>query len=87
MTTFILNMNLDKWLHQNGAEDGIIGFVEGCLLDNMIVKTKRGYAGIYEEYRNSNSSVYRIEFQSGDAPEVWSHWEEFEEENREYEAC
>lgn len=77
MTTFVLRMDLQKWLHQNGADDGCLEFVEGCLLDNMIVQTKRGYAAIYESYQNSNSSVYRIEFQPGDAPDVWDRWENF----------
>jgi len=78
MTAFVLRMDLQKWLHQNGVtENGYLEFVEGCLLDNMIVQTKRGYAAIYESYQNSNSSVYRIEFQPGDAPDVWDRWENF----------
>lgn len=80
------SVDLDKWLHQNKAEDSALDFVVGCLLDNMIVQTKRGFAAIYEKYLNPNSSCYYIEFQPGDAPDVWEAWERFAKENRD-EAC
>ena len=80
MTTFVLEMDLQKWLYQNGVtDDGCLEYVGGCLLDNMIVQTKRGFAAIYEKYQNTNSSVHKVEFQPGDAPDVWKNWEKFRE--------
>ena len=69
---------LNKWLHQNKADyTGL--FVDGCLLDNFVVVTKRGFAAIYEEYLNPNSSGYYIEFQTGTAQDVFRNWYKFEE--------
>jgi len=70
---------LEKWLHQNGAE--YVGdYVEGCLLDNFVVCTRRGFAAIYENYVNEWSSDYYIEFQPGAAQGVFSNWYKFEKE-------
>ena len=67
---------LNKWLHQNKAE--CTGdCVEGCLLDNFVVATKRGYAAIYEHYVNAWESDYRVEFEKGEAPNVFARWDEF----------
>lgn len=69
---------LEKWLHQNHAV--CVGdYVEGCLLDNFVVMTKRGHAAIYEQYLNSNSSGYYIEWEQGPAQEVYRNWYRFEE--------
>ena len=77
--TFILNpRNLEKWLYQNKAEN-TGDFVEGCLLDNWVVMTKRGFAAIYEKYVNPNQSEYLIEWETGPAQNVFSHWYDFEE--------
>lgn len=82
MTRFtIAPRHIDMWLHQNAAET--LDCVEGCLLDSFIVGTKNGYAAIYEHYLNANSSDYLVEFERGDAPNVWTGWEEFAEKNRE----
>lgn len=68
---------LEKWMHQNKAVyTG--GFVEGCLLDNFVVATKRGFAAIYERHLNEWSSDYIVEFEPGAAQAVWSRWYEFE---------
>ena len=77
MTKFIIrsNKNMNIWLHQNKAET--VDFREGCLTDNFIVSTKRGYAAIFEHYLNSWSSGYLVEFEPGDAPNVWNRWEAF----------
>lgn len=81
MTTFTLNpLNMEKWLHQNAAEH-TGDYVEGCLLDNFVVSTKRGFAAIYEKYQNPNSSVYYIEFEPGTAQNVFRAWYRFEEAN------
>ena len=77
--------DIEKWLHQNKAE--YTGdYVEGCLLDNFVVMTKRGFAAVYEKYATPNSSVYRTEWESGTAQEVFRRWYEFEEmmDNREW---
>lgn len=78
MTRFYISIsNINTWLHQNDAET--LECREGCLADNFIVGTKRGYAAIYEHYLNSWSSDYLVEFEPGDAPNVWKSWEEFTE--------
>lgn len=70
---------LDKWMHQNSAE--YTGdFLDGVMLDNFVVWTKRGAAAFYENALNSWSSEYRVEFEPGDAPNVWKRWEAFEEQ-------
>ena len=68
-----------KWMYQNGAE--YTGdYVEGCLLDNFVVATRRGYAAIYARALNEWSSCYYVEFQPGAAQDVFSKWYEFEKE-------
>ena len=71
---------LEKWLHQNGAEYAG-DYVPGCLLDNFVVVTRRGFAAIYENYLNEWSSDYYIEFQPGAAQKVFAKWYQFEEVN------
>ena len=80
-TFYISSNNLEKWLHQNnGTYTG--DFVEGCLLDNFIVETKRGYAAFYEHCTNEWSSVYRVEFQAFKETrcnELFDRWNKFVE--------
>lgn len=62
ITHFIINPhNLEKWIHQNAGE--IDEIVEGCLLDNLLIACKRGYAALYEKYVNTNESTYEGYFQ------------------------
>ena len=69
----------EKWVHQNNAE--YTGdYVEGCLLDNFIMCTPRGFASFYENYLNEWSSNYYVEFQPGAAQTVFSNWYQFEKE-------
>lgn len=69
---------LEKWMHQNRAE--YTGdFQEGCLLDNFVVMTKRGFAAVYEHVVNSWTSDYLVEFEPGPAQRVWRRWYAFEE--------
>ena len=79
MKTFILQPRyLEMWLHQNEAQ--YTGdYIEGCLLDNFVVMTRRGFAAIYEKYVNANQSTYMVEFEKGAAQEVWCRWYDFEE--------
>ena len=75
---------LEQWLKQNNAE--YTGdFLPGCLLDNFVVVTARGFAAVYESYLNSCSSQYYIEFQSGAAQTVWANWYQFEKDYKESE--
>lgn len=67
---------LEKWMHQNKAE--YTGdYIEGCLLDNFVVATRRGYAAIYANPVTEWTSDYYIEFQPGAAPDVWRRWYDF----------
>lgn len=61
----LASTKLGLWLHQNKAE--ILDSYEGVLLDYLLVKTKRGYAGVYEHYVNANASDYYIEFSTDDS--------------------
>lgn len=80
VTRFRINhSNLEKWLRQNDAE--YTGdYVEGCLLDNFVVATKRGFAAFYEHAVNCWTSDYIVEFQAGAAQDVFARWYEFEKE-------
>ena len=61
MKTFYINScDLEKWIFQNKAV--VLDCLEGCLLDNLLLECKRGYAAIYEHYLNSNSSNYLVIF-------------------------
>lgn len=64
MTKFILNMNMNKWIHQNKGK--CIECIEGCLLDNLLIACKGGTAAVFEKYANSNSSVYEVYFSRND---------------------
>ena len=87
ITVFYLDpADLDKWLYQNKAEyTG--SYVEGCLQDNFVVSTKRGYAFFYEHILNEWSSdfgVFFIPYKSGEKHMesydfLWSEWFDFEQ--------
>ena len=67
----------EKWARQNGAE--YTGdYIDGCLLDNFVMATRRGYAAFYEHYVNEWTSDYYVEFQPGPAQAVFVNWYEFE---------
>lgn len=51
---------VNKLLHQTGGE--IIDCIEGCLLDDLLIATRRGYLAIMETYQNANSSIYTMYF-------------------------
>lgn len=85
VTVFTLDpSHLGQWIRQNGAE--YTGdFVPGCLQDNFVMYTRRGYAAVYEHFCNEWSSDFYIEFQPGVAQDVFRRWYEFENEyNAEY---
>lgn len=80
ITTFYLRggKDFEKWVYQNKAEYSG-NYVEGCLLDNFIMVTKRGFAAFYEVPCTTWTSKYRVEFQKGAAQDVWRKWYEFED--------
>ena len=51
---------LEKLLYQNKGE--IIDCVEGCLLDNLLIETKRGYMALIETYKTCWTSYYTLYF-------------------------
>lgn len=79
ITRFYIDpQNTEKWFRQNHAEyTGM--FVEGCLLDNFVVMTRRGFAAFYEHYLNPNQSIYYVEFQARAAQDVLRKWYELED--------
>lgn len=79
ITSFYLDpADLEKWMYQNKAV--YTGdFVEGCLLDNFMVQTKRGHAAIYEHYLNPNSSDYLVYFQPGCSQKLFAAFYIFED--------
>ena len=83
MTRFLIrHSNFEKWMHQNKAiYTG--DFLDGCLLDNFVVATKRGYAAFYEHYVGPWASDYLVEFEPGIAQTVWRRWYEFEDKYHE----
>lgn len=51
---------LEKLLYQNRGE--IIDCTEGCLLDNLLIETKRGYMALIETYETCWTSYYTLYF-------------------------
>jgi hypothetical protein len=60
MTTFVMNMNVDMYLHQNRAE--VVEVFDGCLLDNYLAYSDKAIIAIYEECINRNRSQWRVEY-------------------------
>ena len=69
--------NLDKFIHQNRGE--IIDFLDGCLIDNFLIATKRGYIALLENYVNCWTSNYKLIF-STNMQEIYSIWDKLSEE-------
>ena len=72
---FLEPCELEKWMHQNGAE--CVDCVDGVLLDNLFVKTKNGYAAIYEHAQTAWTSVYYVEFDRKQANTILNKWYQF----------
>jgi hypothetical protein len=81
MVTMVCFINGAANLYFNNGAEYTGDYVEGCLWDNFIVSTRRGFAAIYENYLNEWSSDYYVEFQPGAAQTVFSNWYKFEEAN------
>lgn len=61
-----------KLEHQNKAF--LLDIREGCLLDNLLYETKRGFYILKETYQNEWTSVYTLLF-STDEGEIYKEWE------------
>lgn len=70
MKTFYIDVcDLDKWLHQNGAE--IIADYDGCLIDNLLCETKNGATmALYEHYVNCWTSNYYVQFSKDEKEKI-----------------
>lgn len=64
--------NIEKLEHQNKAT--LEDVKEGCLLDNLLYTTKRGFYILKETYQNEWSSIYTLIF-STNADEIEQEWE------------
>ena len=60
MKKYRFSGRLDKLLHQNDAE--ILECADGYLLDNLLIRTKRGYIALIETYVNCWTSNYTLYF-------------------------
>ena len=67
--------NIEKLLHQNQGE--IIDIVEGSLIDNFLIATKRGYIALIETYQNCWSSYHVLNF-STNSNEINAIWSDIE---------
>ena len=59
-TMYLSGDALDMFMHQNKGE--VIDCVEGSLLDNLLINTKRGTVALYEHYVNCWTSNYEVKF-------------------------
>lgn len=76
MKKYRLNhFNVDKVIFQNKAD--VLDCIEGCLLDDLLLITKRGYMALLETYATQNSSVYTMVF-SKNPKEINEIWEKRE---------
>lgn len=60
-----------KLIHQNHGE--VLDVIEGVLLDNLFIETKRGYMLLLETYENTWTSLYTIVFSTNcdDLEAIW----------------
>ena len=67
----VRTLNIDKLLYQNQGE--ILDIIEGCLIDNFLIATKRGYILLIERYVNCWTSEHVLYF-SKDEKEINNIW-------------
>ena len=72
MTVFRYFDEIEKLIHQNQAIE--LEYKEGCLLDNYLIATKRGYMAIIEQYVNCWSSCYKCYFSTNES-DIYSIWD------------
>lgn len=80
MTVFRLNPSqYEKWVYQNCGD--VADFIEGTLLDSVLIDCKRGRAAIFETALNEWSSAYIVYFAPYKDPDalenVNSMWDTF----------
>ena len=71
-------MSYGKFIHQ--VDGMVIDFIDGCLIDSLLVAGKRGIYFLKETFRNANNSVYTVYFGAygTDAEnEVNAMWDQF----------
>lgn len=69
---------LDKWMHQNGAT--VIDCREGCLQDNLLLETNRGYALLLEHAKGTWYSSLDLYFEAAREDKkslLWDFWDEW----------
>ena len=64
---------LEKLIKQNKGE--ILDIIEGSLIDNFLITTKRGYIALIETYMNCWSSYYTLNF-CKNPNEIYALWDE-----------
>ena len=75
MKQYIYNAKPEKLIHQNKGK--IIEFIEGCLQDNYLIVTNRGYIALLENYVNTWTSNHKLYF-STESGEIYAIWEQLE---------
>ena len=82
MKKFKLNpIYVNKFMHQNKAN--YIDCIDGCLIDHLMVSTKRGYVSLIETRATPNGSTY-TEYFSPDENEIYDVWAPYEKQHHEY---
>ena len=72
----VRTLNIDKLLYQNQGE--IIDIIEGCLIDNYYIATKRGYIILAETYVKCWTSKHTFYFFT-DAIIADKYWNKLEQ--------
>lgn len=64
MTKYRIEKNALDFVNKCIAQSGgvIIDCIEGCLLDDLLYETRRGYLAFMETFQNANSSIYTMYF-------------------------
>ena len=73
MKQFLLNMDINKYLHQNHAS--VVESFDGCLIDNYLAYSNKAIIAIMEEYVNcwtSRHHVYHAKLTGKDAEQIES---------------
>lgn len=77
MKQYIYNAKPEKLIHQNKGE--IIDIIEGCLQDNFLISTSRGYIALIENYVNCWTSNHKLYF-STNPGEIYAIWDNLSNE-------
>ena len=58
MKQYVLNMSMDKFIHQNDAY--IVDIADGSLIDNYLLYNDKYVFGVFEEYVNCWTSQHVV---------------------------